>query len=133
MILSPAPEPIASSLLRQAQSASDIKFEEGQSTEHYASELVQLLQQSLHSTESLARMPLVEYLKQQADGLSSSADLYTAVIWQLTGTSMRICIGCMARPSNSKRLFPCLTFMYTPPFLQASLCTVTHARPLTAA
>lgn len=62
---------------------------EGQSTEQYASQLVQLLQQSTKSTESLARMPLVESLKQQADGLSSSADPHSATIWQLTGTSRK--------------------------------------------
>ena len=53
----------------QAMSMNDIKFEEGQSTDQYASQLVKLLQQSVRSSESLARKPLIEHLKRQADGI----------------------------------------------------------------
>ncbi|KAL3157560.1 hypothetical protein ABBQ32_012015 [Trebouxia sp. C0010 RCD-2024] len=67
-----------------AQSASNTFLEEGQNTALCVSQLVQLLQQSSNSTESLARLPLIEYLKQQADRLSSSADPCTTAIWQLT-------------------------------------------------
>lgn len=78
-------------LLRQAQSASNTFLEEGQNTALCVSQLVQLLQQSSNSTESLARLPLIEYLKQQADRLSSSADPCTTAIWQLTGTAIVLC------------------------------------------
>ena len=76
----------------QAQSVTDIKFVEGQSTEHYASQLVQLLQQSLSRSESLARTPLMEHLKQQADGMPANADPYAATVWQLTGRSLMVMV-----------------------------------------
>lgn len=77
--------------------------EDGQSTELYASQLVQLLQQSSDSSESLARLPIVEYLKQQAEGKSSSADPHITVIWQLTGTVVYI-MSFMARLCSSSSL-----------------------------
>jgi len=64
---------------------SDAQFEEGLTIQQYAAQLVHLLRHSTNGADSLARAPLIEYLKQQADEQPSNGNPYDTVVWQLTG------------------------------------------------
>lgn len=89
-------------------SMNDIKFEEGQSTDQYASQLVKLLQQSVRSSESLARKPLIEHLKRQADGIPANEDPYAATVWQLTGTNLTFVMKALTVTDTPLACLPCM-------------------------
>ena len=51
-----------------------------------SSQLVQLIRESGSSGDSLARAPLIELLKHQAEQVPATAYQQTIPVWQLTGT-----------------------------------------------
>ncbi|DBA72512.1 TPA: hypothetical protein ACH3X2_010274 [Trebouxia sp. C0005] len=79
------------------QSLSEIQFEEGLTIQQYAAQLMHLLHHSANGADSLARAPLIEYLKQQADEQPSNGNPHDTIVWQLTddaavGQAMQECI-----------------------------------------
>jgi len=68
---------------------SEIHFEEGLTIQQYAAQLVHLLCHSANGADSLARAPLIEHLKQQADEQPSNGNPHDTIVWQLTGADLR--------------------------------------------
>ena len=59
--------------------------DEGSAPSNLAAQLVQLIRTSLNSTESLAKAPLIELLKRQAEQVPATAYQQTIPVWQLAG------------------------------------------------